>query len=192
VAGTLSTPAVDATVVFADGAAHLTDAVDGALVDTDAAADVLRDGWLTGPRPLDLPVETVAPDITQDEAQTALTTLAEPFAAAPIAVAVGDRTVELPVDVLTAAATLAPVESELALTVDGPRLVQEVLARAGDLITPAVDARFEFGPDGAPVVVPGTPGTTLDPAALADAVVAAGTGPDRGSSTPRSSSRAST
>ena len=178
-AGTLGTAPVDATVVFADGAAHTTEAAEGSLVDAGAAAEVLRRGWLTQQRPIELPTEAVAPEITQDEAETALTTLAEPFAGAPIAVAVADQTVELPVDVLTSLARVEAVDSELALAVDGPRLVEEVLARTTDLLTPSADARFEFGPDGAPVIVPGVPGTTLDPTALADAVVAAGTGPDR-------------
>jgi vancomycin resistance protein YoaR len=57
--------------------------------------------------------------------------------------------------------------------------VQEVLARTPGLLTAATDARFEFGPDGVPVIVPATAGTSLDPVALADAVVAAGTGADR-------------
>jgi vancomycin resistance protein YoaR len=139
---------------------------------------VLRDGWLTGERPLELPTTAVEPDITQAEAEEALTTVAEPFAAAPVVVAVGDQSVELPVDVLTSLASFVPQESELALTLDGPRLVDEVVKRTTGLLTPASDARFEFVDD-APVIVPGTPGTTMDPAALAAAVVAAGTGQDR-------------
>jgi vancomycin resistance protein YoaR len=178
VAETLASAPVDAGVVFADGAAHVTPAADGSAVDEAAAADVLRDGWLTGERPLELPTGAVEPDITQAEAEEALTTVAEPFAAAPVVVAVADRTVELPVEVLTSLASFVPQESALVLSVDGPRLVEEVLKRTTDLLTPSSDARFEFVND-APTIVPGTPGTTLDPTALAAAVVAAGTGQDR-------------
>jgi vancomycin resistance protein YoaR len=178
VAGTLATEPVDAGVVFADGAPHVTPATDGSLVDEDAAADVLRADWLTGERPLELPTSAVEPDITQEEAEETLTAVAGPFAAAPVVVAVGEQSVELPVDVLTSLASFVPQESALALTLDGPRLVEEVLKRTNGLLTPASDARFEFVND-APVIVPGTPGTTLDPAALVAAVVAAGTGPDR-------------
>ncbi|GAA2726998.1 VanW family protein [Cellulomonas aerilata] len=178
VAETLVSPPVDGGVVFADGGAHVTPAAEGSAVDEAGAADVLRDDWLTGERPLELPTSSLEPDITQAEAETALTTLGEPFAAAPVVVAVADRTVELPVDVLTSLASFVPQDSELRLAVDGPRLVQEVLARTTNLLTASSDARFEFVND-APVIVPGTPGTTLDPTALADAVVAAGTGQDR-------------
>ena len=179
IAGTLGTDPVDATVVFADGAAHATDAAEGSLVDTEAAADVLREGWLTAARPVELPTETVEPDITQEEGEAALTEVAEPFADAPVVVAVGGRSVELPVDVLTSHASFEARESDLELTVDGERLVEEVLARTPDLLTPAADARYEFGPDGVPFLVPATPGTSLDADALADAVIAAGTGDDR-------------
>jgi vancomycin resistance protein YoaR len=178
VAGTLATDPVDAGVVFADGAPHVTPATEGSLVDPDTAADVLREGWLVGDRPLELPTTAVAPDITQAEAEDALRTVAEPFAAAPVVVAVGDQSVELPVDVLTSLAAFVPQESALALTLDAPRLVDEVLARTPGLLTPATDARFEFVDD-APVVVPGTPGTTLDAGGLANAVAAAATGQDR-------------
>jgi vancomycin resistance protein YoaR len=178
VAGTLATEPVDAGLVFADGAPHVTPAADGSVVDEDAAADVLRDGWLTGDRPLDLPTDAVEPDITQAEGEEALTTVAEPFAAAPVVVAVGGQSVELPVDVLTSLASFVPQESALALALDGPRLVDEVVKRTSGLLTPASDARFEFVND-APVIVPGTPGTTLDPAVLSQAVAAAATGQDR-------------
>jgi vancomycin resistance protein YoaR len=178
VSGTLATDPVDAGVVFADGAPHVTDAVDGSLVDTEAAAEVLRREWLTGGRPLELPTEAAAPDITQEEADRALRTVAEPFAAAPVVVAVAGQSVELPVDVLTSTASFVARDSDLALTVDGARLVDEVLKRTTGLVTASADARFEFVND-APVIVPGTPGTTLDPTGLADAVVAAGTGDDR-------------
>ncbi len=178
VAGTLAVEPVDAGVVFADGAAHTTEAVEGSLVDANAAAAALRDGWLTADRPLELPTRAAAPDITQDEAERALTTVAEPFAAAPVVVVVGDQSVELPVEVLTSVASFVAKDSDLTLTLDGPRLVEEVLSRTTSLLTPASDARFEFS-GGVPVIVPGTPGTTLDPTRLVDAVSVAATGPDR-------------
>lgn len=178
VSGSLLTPAVDGAIVFADGAAHATEAADGAAVEPAGAADVLRTTWLTGDRPLVLPTEVVAPDITQEETDVALSTVAEPLAQAPISVAVADQTVELPVAVVTSLASFAPAESGLVLSIDGPRLVEEVISRTTNLLAPSSDASFAFV-DGTPTIVPGVPGTTLDPAALADAVAAAGVGTDR-------------
>lgn len=178
VAGALVTEPVDGAIVFADGAPHATAAADGAAVDTDGAAEVLRTAWLTDSRPLELPTRVVGPDITQEETDRALTTVAEPLARAPISVAVAAQTVELSPAVVTSLASFTAKDSDLVLVLDGPGLVEEVVKRTTNLLTASADATFAFV-DGAPVIVPGTAGTTIDPAALADAVAAAGVGDDR-------------
>jgi len=61
---------------------------------------------------------------------------------------------------------------------DGAKLVDAVLARTTDLLTPAADASFQFV-RGAPRIVPGAAGTTLDPDDLAAAVAAAAVAGDR-------------
>jgi len=171
-AGTLALAPVDGSVVFADGAPHAVDAVDGWALDADAAAATLEHDWLTAPRPLALATEVVEPDITQEEADAALQDIALPLASGPVRVDVAGQSVELPADVLVAAASLVPDGSELVLRLDGPALVDAVLSRTTDLLTSASDATFDLS-SGAPVIVPGTPGTTLDPDALAQAVAAA-------------------
>ena len=177
--GSLTLAPVDGTVVFADGAAHATEAVDGWELDETGAAAVLADSWLTGTRPLELPTEVLAPAVSEEETQRALREIAQPLTAAPVTVQVGDRQATLDVPTLTAGAALVPVDGTLQLQLDGPALGEAVLAQLPDLLTTAADARFEFQ-DGGPVIVPGTPGTTLDPAALATSVAQAATaGTDR-------------
>ncbi|UZN04386.1 VanW family protein [Cellulomonas sp. S1-8] len=177
--GSLTLAPVDGTVVFADGAAHATAAADGWELDASSAAAVLEDGWLTELRPVVLPTTVVAPAVTEDETQRALAELAQPLAAAPVTVQVGDRQAVLDVATLTAHASLVPVDGVLALQLNGQALADAVLGQVPDLLTTASDARFEFQ-GGAPVIVPGTPGTTLDAAALAPAVALAATaGTDR-------------
>ncbi|MBD7919166.1 VanW family protein [Cellulomonas sp. Sa3CUA2] len=177
--GSLTLAPVDGTVVFADGAAHATEAVDGWELDTDGAATVLADGWLTQERPLALPTSVVAPAVSQEETDRALRELAQPLAAAPVTVQVADRQAVLDVPTLTANASVVPVDGVLDLQLDGAALADAVLTQVPDLLTTASDARFEFQ-DGSPVIVPGTAGTTLDPAALATSVVTAATaGTDR-------------
>jgi vancomycin resistance protein YoaR len=70
-----------------------------------------------------------------------------------------------------------PQDGSLALQMDGTALVQAVVDRTTDLLTVSADAYFEFQND-APVIVAGTPGTTLDPAALATAVATAASSAD--------------
>lgn len=170
--GSLSLAPVDGSVVFADGDAHAVDAVDGWSLDVDAARQQIVDTWLTAARPLELPTEVVEPDITQEETDAALQDVASRVAAAPVGVEVAGQTVELPVDVLTSVSSMVPEDGDLVLRMDGAALVDAVLARSTDLLTTASDARFDLS-SGSPVIVPGVPGTTLDPDALATAVAKA-------------------
>ena len=71
-----------------------------------------------------------------------------------------------------------PADGSLALQMNGEGLAEVVLAQLPDLLTQSADAHFEFVND-APVIIPGTPGTSLDPAALATSVAAATAAPDR-------------
>jgi len=163
---------VDGAIVFVDGDAHATDAVDGLSLDVDAAAEALRAGWLTADRPLQLPTTVVAPDITQEETDAALQAIARRVVAAPVSLQVADQMVTFSPDTLAAVSTMAPDGSSLTLQMDGAALVAEVLEQTTDLLTESADAHFEFV-NGAPQVIPGEPGTSLDPQAVADAVAAA-------------------
>jgi vancomycin resistance protein YoaR len=71
-----------------------------------------------------------------------------------------------------------PESSKLALQMDGAKLVDAVLARTTNLLTPSADASFQFV-RGVPTIVPGAAGTTLDPDALSAAVAAATAADDR-------------
>lgn len=174
----LVTEPVDGSVLFVDGQAQATAAVEGAAVDAGAAAAVITDGWLTAARPLELPTEVTAPAITQAEVDRVLVEVARPLAGAAVTVSVAGQLAELPVDVVTGAASFVPEGDSLVLEMDGAVLVEAVMARTTNLLSTASDATFAFQ-DGVPVIVPGTPGTTLDPVALAEAVGTAGVGSDR-------------
>ena len=170
--GVLMLDPVDGSVVFVDGAPQGVAAVDGWSLDAEGARSTLEDGWLTEALPIELPSDTVSPTITQDEVDRVVRDVASAVVSGPVTVSVADQSAELPVDVLVGAASFVPQESELALQMDGTSLVDQVVTRTSDLLTTAADATFQFQ-DGAPVIVPGTPGTTLDPAALGTAVATA-------------------
>ncbi|WP_130780317.1 VanW family protein, partial [Cellulomonas biazotea] len=169
---------VDGTIVFADGAAHSTEAVDGWELDAEGAVQVVRDGWLDAARPLTLPTTAVEPDITQEETDAALSQVAERVAGGIVTVAVADRTAALDAETLTANASFVPTDGDLVLQMNGEALAEAVLEQVPDLLTESADAHFDLS-SGAPVIVPGTPGTTLDPAALATAVGSAVLADDR-------------
>lgn len=177
-AADLVTEPVNGTVVLVDGAAESTPAQNGTALDEAAARDVLVSGWLTAPRPVQLPSKVVEPEITQDEVDEVVDGVARRLVAAPVVVSVAGQIAELPVDVLAAAASFVPRDGELELRLDGEQLVEAVTARTTDLFTSPSDATFAFDRTG-PVIVPGVPGTTLDPEILADAVADAATGSNR-------------
>ncbi len=177
-ADALSQAPVGGGVVFVDGRPHATPAAVGWQVDANAVAGSLRDDWLTAPRPVRPAARDVPADITQEETDAALRGPAAQVVAGPVVVEVAGQRAELPADVLAGAATFAAEHSSLVLHMDGAALVQAVTVRTTDLLTPAADARFEIVDDH-PQIVPGTPGTTLAPDAVAAAVVAAVSATDR-------------
>jgi len=171
---TLSTPATNGELAFVDGAWRTTPSATGETLDVEASVELLASSWLTAARPLELPTQPAEPDVDDADVEEALTDLAEPLSSAPVRVEVAGQVAELPVDVLTQAAAFVPEDGELALVLDGPTLVDAVLVRTTDLLTAAEEPRFEFT-DAGPVIVPGSPGTTLDPDGLAEAVAEAAT-----------------
>ncbi len=167
--GTLALAPVDGSIVFVDGQPHAVDAQDGWSLDGEAARAEIVDGWLTADRPLELETTVVPPTITQEATDRALNDVASRVGAGPVVVQVAGQSIELPGDALASVASFVPQGSELVLQLDGAALVDQVLSRSTNLLTASSNAYFEFQND-APVIVPGTPGTTLDPATLATAV----------------------
>ena len=170
--GTLVLPPVDGSILFVDGAPAPTAAVDGWQLDEEAAARKIADEWLVAARPLALPTVVLEPDITQAETDSAMTDVAQRVSGGPVTVTVADRTATLDAPLLAANASFVPQDGDLVLQMNGETLAQAVLTQLPDLLTAAADAHFEFQ-NGAPVIVPGAPGTTLDPKAVATAVGAA-------------------
>lgn len=131
--------------------------------------------------PARLPVVTQAPPLTDRDIDAAVTR-ARLWLSAPITLAAAEADVELTFGVTDLARALVAqvVGEELRLSFD-PQVVGEVLQRNRNVLEmPPVDARFEI--DGYQVVVvPGRPGTLIDPEATAQALAsAAGTSSRRG------------
>ncbi len=163
---------VDGAIELTDGTAEVTEAVDGLAVDVDAATGLVREEWLSGDRPLELPGETVTPQITADAVETAMAEVARPLTRSSVAVEIEDRLVELTPEHLTSVSTLEPEDGSLELRIDGEALVDLVLELDPDVRTPARDARIVID-GGEPTIVPGATGMSLDEEGLVEAVAAA-------------------
>ncbi|MCB7136524.1 VanW family protein [Cellulosimicrobium marinum] len=175
--GSLEAEPVDGTVQFVDGEPTATPASDGTALVADAAHDDIVAGWLVTEGPIELETEPVAPTITQEETDAALAE-AQQVVSAPVVVSVGGQSPEIPAEVLAATASYTPTDGALALTFDGPGLVEAVVDRTNDLLTTPDDAHFVFS-GGVPVIEGGEPGTTIDPEEIAAAVGTAATGDER-------------
>jgi hypothetical protein len=168
---------VDGSVSFVDAQPVRTQAVDGTTVQIAAGVEAVRDGWLVTQGQIDLATASVAPTITQ-AATDAAYAQAQQIAAGPVTVLIGGQRPALPAATLISAVTFQKVGAELKPVFDAAALAQGVLDRTVDLLTEPTDASFVFQ-DGAPVILGGDPGTSIDPAAVAAGVEQAVAAVDR-------------
>src|SRR6185437_3399092 len=82
--------------------------VTGLAIEHDQAVAAIKAAYLTSTAPVALPVETVQPSVTAAAVQTALTTIAQPAVASPIALVLGTNTVQLSPAVIAANLTFQP------------------------------------------------------------------------------------
>jgi vancomycin resistance protein YoaR len=169
---------VEGAVRFEDGKPVPTPAEQGRALDREEAAGTLADDWFAGPRPLPLPAEVTEPAVDQAAVDAAMAEFAQPATAGPLVVLAAGREVSLEPALVTPALTMEPADGRLRPRVDGEVLRDAVLKADPEVVTPAKDAAIRLE-GGRPVVVPAQDGTTIDPAALAEAAVAALPTPDR-------------
>ncbi len=185
----LTVKPVDAAVTFTGGSQEapepaVTGGTAGTVLNISRSAEVIRQGWLGGKRPLPLPAGTQEPQITKAEAQKALDELAKPALAGPLNLQVGAVKVAVQPADFAPALTITPDQTgTLRLTVNGERLTASVLGASPQIGTAPKDARIELK-NGRPHIVPGVQGVTLDPEKAGSAVLAALTSDNRTASVP--------
>jgi len=178
IAPRLAVKAVDGTVSVVDGKAASTPAVDGSRLDVTAAAAVVRDSWLSGSLPLELPTTTTPATIDQTATDAALAQ-AQTIVGSSVWVEVAGQRAEIPASEIARLTTFPVVDGKLTPTLDPDALYDAVSTRTTKLETKATDARFEFNKKGKPVIRGGKPGTSLDRTALAAAVLQGALSADR-------------
>ncbi|QDB78404.1 vanomycin resistance protein VanB [Georgenia wutianyii] len=172
VAETLDRAPVDGAIALSDGEAQVTEPEAGLSVDVPAAVELVRDEWLTGERPLELPGTEVPPAVGAEAVETAMADIARPLTRAPVAVDIEGRLLELTPADLTSVASLEPSDGQLELVIDSRALADLVLERDPEVRTAARDAQIVIR-DGAPTIVPGATGMDVDEEVLAESVAAA-------------------
>lgn len=164
-------PASEPEVAYSrKGALRVTEPTNGVNVDQEATGDLIQDALLEAREPLDIPVTTVDPDVTQEELDTMIAKVAEPAVSGPITLVLPSRSVNLEVRDYARA---------VSLTIDNGRLVPSIdpqeLSRAMADVVEEVGERPRDATvvlrGSTPVAVAGRPGVTLDSEAVAEAIL---------------------
>jgi vancomycin resistance protein YoaR len=136
----------------------------------DKAMAVIRAAYLSSPSSVALPVQPVAPSVTDAEVQRVLTTIARPAVAAPITLEVGATSLQVQPSVIAKNLTFVASGGKLLPVVDGHGIASALGAGAlASLEKPAKNASFDVS-SGTPVIVPSVPGGTADLEKLGPAV----------------------
>lgn len=160
---------VDATLSFNGSQVERTPAQEGTGIAIERAAEILGRGWLTEPRPIAIPAESIQPEITDADVDAAISTYAAPLTQSPLKVKVGEEIVTLSQTDLASAASFANHQGEIAFTLDGARLYDIVDRQGAGSLPAPVDAKIILE-DGAPKVVESQNGQTLDAEATTTAI----------------------
>jgi vancomycin resistance protein YoaR len=151
--------------------------VTGIAIAHDQAVAAIKAAYLTSTAPVALPVQAIQPSVTAAAVQTALTTIAQPAVASPIALVVGTNTVQLSPAVIAANLTFQPGGGKLVPVLNSQGIEDTVGSTAfASLQTPSKDAKFDVS-SGTPVLVPSVEGGTADLSKLGASISAVLTQP---------------
>lgn len=166
---------VEGDVVLSGGVAAAVTPAPGRELRTAAAADALREQWLTDERPVQLPSTEITPEVDQAAVDAALAEATQVLAE-DLTVVVAERRVVVPPQLFGDGLGYEPDgDGGLRLVGDGEALRGILLSRDPDVERAPVDASVTIR-NGAPVVVPGADGVAIDTEELAEEAAAAALG----------------
>jgi vancomycin resistance protein YoaR len=177
---TLDTQVVQAAVTFPAGKLVVVRPVTGARLSVGKTADMVSDRW-PSTKPVEPQVDTVAPEVSGEEVDRAVSEFATPAVSGPVTVQVGAKSFAVPPAVFAPALAMEPdSEGKLEPAIDNTKLVAAVRtsASAVGLEAKPRDARITFKGT-TPVVLPSALGATLDEKSVVSAFVPALTSPTR-------------
>ncbi|MDP9396756.1 MAG: VanW family protein [Actinomycetota bacterium] len=166
-------PAQERTVRFSGLTPALTEAAPGRVLDHASAQQRIRDAYLRGNSrpgaPVELPMRTAEPTISEQEARRALEQTARGAVAAPVTLRSNGSDVEVSPHLIARTLRFEAVEGRLVPRVDGPALAKALGEQLDGLEREARDASVRTEND-RPVIVPAVDGQGVDEAALGAAV----------------------
>lgn len=170
IAETVDEPVVEAQITFPKATPKARQPRAGNEVPQDEFAQQLQDSWLTTDRPIEVPLEQVAPAVDAAGLQAAMREIARPAVSGPVTLKVGDDRVDLPVTAYAPALAVVVKDGAMVPTIDAKDLAGPLTSSTTGIGSRAVDASFRFE-GGRPVVVPSKAGVGLDPDTMAKQLV---------------------
>lgn len=171
-------------------AAALTEGVPGTALNVPAASSVVAAAYMRQPYDtVTLPMDTIAPTVSDEEARRVLTELAEPAVALPVTLAVSAKAaasaspseddgeqaepaeVKVSAKAIADALTFSAEKGTLAASLDGEALHDQLDGKLAEIERPGRDARIVIS-DGKPSIVKSRTGLAVDPDALSEATLA--------------------
>jgi vancomycin resistance protein YoaR len=177
VAASVDRSPVDATIAIDGTTPSVVQPAEGRQLDREGSADAIVAALTSGAdptAPIELPVDISPVHVDEAEARRILDEAVTPALSAPVSVVSPDDgpDVEVPVTAIASSLTFTPQESgELTVAIDPAALQTSLGEELKAFGTPAEDARFEVS-GGSVSVVPSVDGTGIDPAHLAEQLLA--------------------
>lgn len=170
---------VEGTVTFVEGVATAGPAEQGRRTDVPDAVQLIEEEWLANEEPLALPAELTAPEVDSEAVDEAMETFAVPAASGPLTLAYDQTTAVLEPQAFTPALAMVPdTDGSLVPQADGEALLAALLVVDPEVEVAARDAQFSLE-SGSPTILPSVTGMSVDPEALAEAVLNGVVSPDR-------------
>lgn len=167
-----ATATAEGTLVFEGAKPVLTKPVTGLSVDLAAATGQVSTDWFDAPKPVELPVTKSEPKIPTSTFEAFLTDTLNPLVAGPIKLTDGTSTATLSPTQLASAATIKTDGDKLSVGLDNDKLIAAAAEGSDGFKSTAKDAKFVLS-GGKPTIVPSQTGKSIDPAGLAEKVLAA-------------------
>ncbi|WP_158595368.1 VanW family protein [Galactobacter caseinivorans] len=178
----LDSKPVEGNLTFAQGKASQTAPKDGLTVDVEATAKAFKTQWLHSDGKIPATTTVAAPKVSAQAWDDFAKNTAAPLVAGPMTVSDGSKTATITAAKLGDAATVSTEGDKPALSLDGEKLVTDVVKANPAMKSSGQDATLKLegsGGSAKPVVVPAKEGKGIDAKDLVAAVQKASATTDR-------------
>ena len=169
---TVDIPVVQPQITFPDGKPTARQPEEGTVLDKTKTTDLIKHLFVGDADATTIVMRTVQPAVDAEGLQEAMDGIAQTIVSGPVAIKVGEKSIDLPVTAYAPATVVRVEDDELKPYIDPKTLAEPLLDSTTGIGKKAVDATVELK-NGKPVVVPGKEGVGLHPDEMAEKLLPA-------------------